>query len=199
MENTVIKDEHHLMNLLSKGDQHAYSIFFKQYWTQVYNIGLHFTKSPEQSKDLAQDVFIKIWNTRDRLAEVRNFSSYLYTITRNELHDKLRKQVFVDSNREALMNYFNIPEASPHELIVKKEERSILLHAVNELPPQLREVFKLSRFEGLSHAEIAKQLNITPTSSRIYMARALVAIRKNLNPGAALILIPGIILYFFLS
>lgn len=174
-------DEQELLMRLSQGDSEAYRAFFEQYWNQVYAIGLKLSKSPELAKDLAQESFIKVWNHREKLTEVTHFPSFLFTLTRHLVIDHLRKKVFTAGNEEYLTAYFSDDASSPQEKAEYKELEHLLHRAVNNLPPQMQQVFRLSRFEGLSHSEIALRMNITRVTSKSYMVRALYAIRKYLS------------------
>lgn len=173
--------EQELLLRLSSGDQQAYREIFERYWNKVYIVGLKLTKSPELAKDLAQETFIKIWNSRDKLSTVTNFSAFLFTIARHLAIDHLRRKVFTTGNEEYLLSYFRDDAITPEERTEYKELEYLLNRAVNSLPAQLQQVFRLSRFEGLSHAEIALRMNITRITSKSYMVRALYAIRKYLK------------------
>jgi RNA polymerase sigma-70 factor (family 1) len=185
LENENIHNEQELLRLVAQGDMLAYQQLFDSYWDQVYGIGLRLTKTPEQAKDLAQDIFLKLWDSRTKLTEVRDFRSYLFVITRNLIQDQIRTKIFHESNREFLTNYFAYNESSPQELLEQKELGEALNAAIRRLPPRLQQVFNLRRVEGLSHVEIAQRLNITTISSKTYMVRALMALRKEImkDPG----------------
>lgn len=166
---------------LSEGDADAYRILFERYWGQVYAIGLKLCKQPELAKDLAQESFIKVWNHREQLAGVTHFPAFLFTLTRRLVIDHLRKKVFSGSNEEYLLAYFNDDAGTPQEKAEYRELENLLQRAVNNLPPQMQQVFRLSRYEGLSHAEIALRMNITRVTSKSYMVRALHAIKQYLS------------------
>ncbi|HXB32735.1 MAG TPA: RNA polymerase sigma factor [Puia sp.] len=185
MEKEDIHNEQELLRLVAQGDMLAYQQLFDLYWDQVYGIGLRLTKTPEHAKDLAQDIFLKLWDSRTKLTEVRDFRSYLFVITRNLIHDQIRTKIFHESNREFLTNYFAYNGSSPQELLEQKELGEALNAAIRKLPPRLQQVFNLRRLEGLSHVEIAQRLNITTISSKTYMVRALMALRKEImkDPG----------------
>jgi RNA polymerase sigma-70 factor (family 1) len=185
LEKENIYNEQELLRLAAQGDMQAYKELFDLYWDQVYRIGLRLTKTPEQAKDLAQDIFLKLWDNRTKLMGVRDFRSYLFVISRNLIHDQVRTKIFHDSNKEFLTNYFAYNESSPQELLEQKELGEVLNAAIRKLPSRLRQVFNLRRLEGLSHVEIAKRLNITTISSKTYMVRALMALRKEImrDPG----------------
>jgi len=192
-------NEQELLLLAAKDDIQAYQQLFDRYWNQVYSTGLRLTKSPEQAKDLAQDIFLKLWDNRGKLPEINDLSAYLYTISRNLIHDYIRTRIFRESNKGFLINYFSYNETSPQVRLEQKELGSALNEAINKLPPRLHQVFILSYLEGLRHAEIAKRLNITPLSSKTYMVRALMALRKEManNPGK-LLFISGFLFALFL-
>jgi RNA polymerase sigma-70 factor (family 1) len=172
--------DHHLLLALAAGDRTAFTRIFEQYWAQVYGVALRLTKSPEMARDLAQDIFLKLWDHRDKLTKVNNFYSFLYTITRNQVHDQLRKKVFRESNREFLVNYFSAGQTTIADSLESRELDHLLHEAIEKLPPQLKQVLKLGRLEGLSHEEISAKMGITPQSSRTYMARAVAALHKTM-------------------
>ena len=190
-------NERELLLRIATGEQEAYQEIFERYWNKVYAIGLRLSKSPELAKDLAQETFIKIWNNREKLPEVDNFSAFLSTVSRHLAIDHLRKKVFTTNNEDYLVAYFSDDAISPHEKAEYKELEKILNDAINNLPTQLQQVFRLSRFEGLSHAEIALRMNITRITSKSYMVRALYSIRKYLSQynGEQLLVLLAICIY----
>nr|WP_262915856.1 sigma-70 family RNA polymerase sigma factor [Chitinophaga filiformis] len=177
------------MQLVADGDRHAYQYLFETYWNQVFGACLQLTKSPEQAKDLTQDIFLKIWDHRQKLPAVRNFDSYLYTIARNLVRDQLRTTIFRESNREFLQHYFSTKAVSPQEILEGKQLSENMKAAISRLPLKLQQVFTLSQLEGLSHKEIAGRLEISPLSSKTYMVRALLMLRKLLVKDADSLLI----------
>jgi RNA polymerase sigma-70 factor (ECF subfamily) len=188
VDNENLHTEQALLRLVAAGNMQAYQQLFEMYWDQVYGTGLRLTKAPEQAKDLVQDIFLKVWDNREKLQGVRNFSAYLYMTTKNLIHDQVRSRVFRESNREFLTNYFAYTESSPQLLLEQKEMGEVLEAAINKLPPKLREVINLRRLEGLSHKEIAIRLNISYISSKTYMVRALMALRKEMSRHAGKLL-----------
>ncbi|UPK72091.1 RNA polymerase sigma factor [Chitinophaga filiformis] len=192
-----------LLQLVADGDRQAYQYLFETYWGQVFGACLHLTKSPEQAKDLTQDIFLKIWDHRQKLPAVRNFDSYIYTIARNLVRDQLRTAIFRESNREFLLHYFSAKGVSPQEILEEKQLSEKVKAAISSLPLKLQQVFTLSQLEGLSHKEIAGRLDISPLSSKTYMVRALLLLRKILVKEADSLIIIGLLhlghifFYFF--
>ncbi|NLR81185.1 RNA polymerase sigma factor [Chitinophaga eiseniae] len=173
-----LNNEDALLEQVAAGDHASFKVIFTHYWRDIYLFSLKLTKSPDQAKDLAQDIFARLWDMRQHLPEVRNFKAFLYTVSRNLILDHLRKKVFSVANEEYLVTYFDESNYSPHLMTAYKELENTVQEAVRQLPPQLYQVYYLSRVEGLTHEEIGQKMNITRMTSKNYMVRALQFIRK---------------------
>lgn len=168
-----------LLRLVSDGNDEAFRVLFKQYWPQVYGTGLHLTRSPEWAKDLAQDIFLKLWDNRHKLKAVEKVEAYIYVLSRNLIMDELRKKIFHPANIEFLLEYADA-DGSPQAGLEYKELEGALQDAVALLPGKMKEVFRMRRYEGLSHMEIAQKLDISVVSSRTYIVRATQVLRDRL-------------------
>ncbi|MEO7048275.1 MAG: sigma-70 family RNA polymerase sigma factor [Ferruginibacter sp.] len=167
-----------LFRRIAEGDQQAFKEVFDACWPQVYGTTLRLIKSPEQAKDLAQDIFMRLWENREKLKTVQNPQSYIYILSRNLVMDHLRKKVFNPSNIDFLVRYFQGDVASPQDKIELQELEVVIRNAVEALPGRVKVVYQLSRYEGLTHEQIAKRLNISIVSSKTYIVRALQHIRE---------------------
>jgi RNA polymerase sigma-70 factor (family 1) len=179
--NESVHNEQELLQKIARGDKQAFQYLFDKQWKFVYSNALRLTKSPEMAEDLAQDIFVRLWNNRRKLAAVNNIQAFLFTVSHNLVHDYLRTKVFKESNRDALLAYFDQPENTPLETLERKELSGKLQSAIDQLPPQLKTIFQLSHLNGFSHKEIAGKLNISPLSSRVFLSRAIMQLRKYLS------------------
>ena len=91
---TSLHHEKELVQKVAVGNEAAYKELFTRYWDQIYSTALMFTKSPEMSEDMAQEVFARIWVKREKLKEVIHFDAYLFVTARNLIFDQLRQKVF---------------------------------------------------------------------------------------------------------
>jgi RNA polymerase sigma-70 factor (ECF subfamily) len=173
-------NERELLLRVADGDQRAYRILFDRYWDLMYANALHFTKSPEWAKDLAQEIFMKIWMMRDKLPAVERFEAYLFTVSKNMILDELRKLQHSPKHADFFETYFTATENEPAQLTELKDLEKDLHKAIDQLPLQMQTAFKLSRFEGLTHEQIARQMSISRVTSQNYIARAILNIRKYL-------------------
>jgi RNA polymerase sigma-70 factor (family 1) len=187
-----------LLEAIAAGNQDAFRKLFNAYWDSMYANSLRFVKSPELATDLTQEVFIKIWLARDQLAGVQHFESYLYRVSKNCFHDHLRKHfataVYIDPNELAVEE--NAPD--PQTRMEFSEMEKLVGKAIGLLPAKMQTAFKLSRFHGLSHKQIAHRMNISKVTSQNYIARSLMVIRKYLHDHSSLCyLLPILAIKFF--
>lgn len=195
-----LHNQQDLLLRVAKGDEQAFQQFFQEHWPQVYGTSLRLTKDPEKAQDLTQDVFIKIWEQRERLADIRQADGYIYTLARNLVLDFLRKRVFDSENIDYLIHYFKDASLNPQEKLEYRELETLLHQAMDHLPEKIGRVFRLSRVEGLTHEQIAEQLGISIVTSKTYVVRALQAIRKYMaaHGDSRTLVIAGILLKLFM-
>lgn len=173
--------EPNLLRLVANGDEAAFSKLFACYWPSVYDISLRLCKSSELAKDLAQDIFVRLWTHRERLPDVRNLDAFIYTVSRNLIFNHFQKRVLDISNVEFLIGYFRYNAPGAQERLEYKDLEDKLQVAIDRLPGRVKEVFVLHRFEGLNHNQISQRLNISVVSSKTYIVRALKDIRAYLS------------------
>lgn len=173
-------NEQLILKKVADGDPEAFQELFNVYWDSIFASGLYFLKSEDLAKDLAQEVFIRVWISRDRLADVKQFEPYLYRIAKNLFLDNLRKRMLATSPLEEGYER-KADELNPHKRLELNELEGGIEKAIKVLPLQMQTAFKLSRFHGLTHEEIAVKMNISKVTSQNYIARALIKIRRYLR------------------
>jgi len=165
-----------LLRRVAGGDREAFGLLFDRYYNRVLSQALVYRKSYAAAEDAAQEIFLKVWHQRERLSSVRNFSNYLFILTRNEAIDALRKKAIELSGGDPpgdLAEDFMTPERQ----MDYRETHALIMRGLGELPPQQREVFRLSRLEGRSNEEIAGMLGIAKTTVRWHLVAALSTLR----------------------
>lgn len=179
------EDENFIKNLVEGSDQ-AFQVLFEHYWSHVFGTVKKLVKSPELAEDISQEVFAKVWKQRQEFAVINNIQAYLYTVAKNTTLDALRKNILVTDNIEHLIHYFKDNSLTPQQRLEYRELQQNIQEAIDLLPEKLKQVFTLSRFDGLSHDEISKKLNISITSSKTYIVRALRLIKSHMIDNADL-------------
>lgn len=177
-------NEKELLLLVAQGDEVAYKELFTRYWGRVYSAALIFVKIPEVAEDAAQEVFAQLWIKRALLVNVTEFKSYLYATARNLIFNKLRVKVSTAEFKEYLTEYFADSSSNPAAQLEFKEASNIIEQGINNLTPQQQKVFRLSRFKGLSHEEIAQQTGLSKRTVKNYMVSAILSLRNYLDKHA---------------
>ena len=155
----------------------AFRKLFDTYRNQLYKFCLGMVHSKEYAEEIVQEVFLKVWMKRDILNSELSFKSYLFTITRNDTIKFLRKAANDLKLREEIF-YRSQKFASPIENQIREQELDKLKReALNQLPPKRRLIFEMSRNDGKSYEDIAKELGLSPNTVRNQMSMALDTLR----------------------
>ena len=153
--------ESSLIEELNKGNKEAFRLLFEKYGKRLYHFSLKYLRDKEDSEDLLNEVFLKIWENRGTLKTNTSFQAYLFTIAYNNI----RKRFLKKSKEEKYIQIFAeeyISESSNNEdsldylQFINKIEK-----IVNLLPPRRKEIFNLSYKEELNNEEIADKLGIS--------------------------------------
>jgi RNA polymerase sigma-70 factor (ECF subfamily) len=130
---------------------------------------------------LVQNVFLKLWEKRDSLDTSQNLKAFIFKIAINTIYDFVRRKniehVFEDYAR---LNYQSSENSTWHSVIYAEMEQN-LHHLVAQLPEQQQKIFQLSKTDGLTNDEIAKQLDISKRTVENHLYRALSFLKKHLK------------------
>src|SRR3954467_14031586 len=149
---------------LISGTDDAFDAIFKRYYEGL----LHFAKvlipyPTDEAEDIVAEIFCTLWHNRKQINITNTLGAYLYTAVKNRVFDYFRKRKII----------FHIPEESntavagyqqPDHLLLYKDATERIQYVISQLPPQMRLVFQLNRYEGFSYEEIAGLLNISVNS-----------------------------------
>lgn len=167
-------NEKECLKRISENDKEAFSTLFRYYYPKTITFISGIIKDLKIAEDLSQDIFLKVWLTRDVLAEIENFGSWLYVLSRNAalMHLRKRKPSTTIGDFEMLVDQFIEEQCSVN---FKKDE---IRRIVDNMPPRRREIFIRSRKYGMSNAEIAKSLGVSKKTVENHLNLALNQIRK---------------------
>ncbi len=185
MIDSTYSDEY-LLRMLSSGERLAFTLLFERYWDKVYSTSLILSKSAELAQDIAQEVFLKLWQNHPEAASIQNLESFLFVASRNLIYNKMSRLKLEDAYRSYVKYRLTGATAEPAFPAGARELLEVLEAGVRQLPPQQQKAFRLSREQGLSHEEIAVQLGVTKASVKDYIVRAIAFLRKYLQEHAAI-------------
>ncbi len=170
--NNQILDEK-LLERISAGDQGAFRILFDRYYRTGLNHIYRFVGDVSTSEDLAQGVFINIWNKRETLNIKTSFGAYFRRACINETLNYLKaKKKFIFTEPDS----WDISDSYSEEQERREEQETLEEHlrkAIDDLPEKCRIVFLLNRYENFTHKEIAEQLDISTKTIENHMTKAL--------------------------
>lgn len=157
--------------------------FYAANFPCVKNFARLLTKSEEDAEDIAQNIFLKLWTRPDLWQGQESMTGYLYTVTRNEIfnlfkHQKVEQEYESHIIRSQLIGELCDEDTSLLENLYYKEIVLLVELALNQLPPRRKQVFEMSRIEGLSHKEIAEKLQIPVRTVEDHIYKTLTELRK---------------------
>lgn len=179
------KSNSELLLQIKKGDRVAFYNIYERYCKRLYGFVLRYIKIEADAEGIVQEVFIKIWESRDKLDPYASFESFLFTITYNTTISLLRKRANEKKYLEYLKSIQQIQNAP--DLIEElhfKELNEYVEKLLNDLTPRQKEIFQLSREEGLSHDEIADRLDISKNTVKKHLVNTLVFLKTKIYLGS---------------
>lgn len=176
LSNFSLPDEHELLEQVATGNGDAYTILFRHYSQQVFDVAMLYLKDNSLAREIVQEVFMKIWLKRADMHQVKNFKDYLFILTRNHIYDGFKKQLVRLKVYDLLGKNQPATQNDTDHLLLQREYDAILDKAVSGLPPERKKVY-LARKQGWSNEEISLQLNISVHTVKKQMSLAMHAVR----------------------
>jgi RNA polymerase sigma-70 factor (family 1) len=189
MKDYILYDDEKLMLEIKADNMFAFDTLYKKYSNRVYKFGYSILKSQTESENLTQDVFLSLWENRNKVEKDASVKSYLFTIAYNSAITIIRNKARESRFFEYLMTLQEINEDPVNLNLEYKELTERLDEIINLLPKRQKEVYLLHRVEGLKYAEIAKQLNLSLNTIENHMSRALKTIREKLGSYSLIVIL----------
>lgn len=197
----MLINEGEIIKKLKLGDIAIFEQLYKEMQPRLFAFARKFTSDSDSARDLVQEVFIDLW---DRIADLQinsSVRSYLFSMVHNKCLNQIRSQKVHNKYtsyteikiKEAELFYFDANE-SVHSSIFMKDIQEILDKQISELPEGCREVFKMSRIEGLENKQIAEKLDLSVRTVENQIYRALKVLKESLSDY--LVVFIGIIIIF---
>ncbi|MDE5878045.1 MAG: RNA polymerase sigma-70 factor [Muribaculaceae bacterium] len=152
-----------------------FDALFRQLYLPLGMYALRIVDNAECAEDLVVEAFMKAWQSVEAGKEIDNFKGYMYRSVRNECISFLR-------NRREQVGLECVPEVDD-EVVDTSERDARIWKAIDELPERCREVFLMSKRDGLSNDEIAEELNISVKTVKNQMTKAFTRLREALSTG----------------
>ncbi len=161
-----------------EGERNAYNFLVENYHDRIFTYALSLTNNYELTQDIIQNVFLKTWEHRDRLNPIYPIKSFLYKSTYNEFVNMYHKNIAVSKIESKFVEVINILSSEDNNDLLEKK-KNIIEKEIDKLPIRCKEIFLLSKKEGLTNHEIATYLDITTKAVEAQITKAYAVLRKN--------------------
>ena len=165
---------------LRKGCVRAFEKIFRTYWRSLYNIAKSKLRSHDEAEETVQAIFSGLWEKRESLL-ITNLSCYLQTALRNRILNILRHKIIQGKYWDYYQAFIPQVQESTDQMIAFEDLKNAMEVAVNHLPEKSRQVFRRSRLEGRSNAEIAKLLQVSEKAIEYHLTKSLKELKIQLK------------------
>lgn len=169
-----------LLENLRKGNVCAFEQIFKRHWHSLYTLAKIKLQSHDEAEEVIQSIFSGLWEKRETLL-ITNLSFYLQTAVKNRILNIIRSRLTEEKYWEYYRSFMPRHQNITENVIAFDDLNDAVEVAVNLLPPKSREVFKLSRIEGRSNAEIANLLHLSEKAIEYHLTKSLRELRVHLK------------------
>lgn len=151
---------------LVHGDSDAWSELYLHLGESLVSFIEYIVHSNEDAWDISQDVFTTLWENRHKLKEVKNIQGYIYTLSKFYAYNLIKRRKYGDDYKKMVLDNPLDLDLAPDEIIAAKEIEILVRLALEAMPEKQRRIFEMSRFEGKSQSEIAREYGLTEGSVR---------------------------------
>ena len=181
MKDIILYSDEELMQEIKADNMFAFDVLFRKYSKKLSKFGFSILKSTEDTENLIQDVFLNLWENRNKVVKDSAIKSYIFTLTHNSAISIIRKKARESEFVEYLKSMQEISVAPVNMELEYIELTNKLDEILKALPPRQKEVYLLHKVEGLKYSEIAERLSISVNTIENHMSRALKTIREKLG------------------
>lgn len=184
----VYSDNNLLIADIRNGKHEAYEYLFATYYPRLHNYALRFLADGDAVGDIIQDCFMKLWEKRGELI-LQSVGALLFRMVRNQCLNYLRHKALEDSEWLQSLNLEDHSERlystdfldDPDQELLFQELKRQVEHTLDALPERSRQIFTMSRFDGMKNREIAEELGISVKVVERHIGRALKMFRRQLR------------------
>ena len=160
-------------------DKKSFEVYFKQLFPSLTYYAYKFLKDYDLAKDIVHEAFVKLWDNRKKIDTEGNVKSYLYRSVHNLCLNHIRDNKRLQSTEDMLEA--DVDPVDFNYQVETEELEQAIINAIEELPPKMKQVFILSRYDGLKYKEIAERLGISVKTVEVHMSKALKFLRQKLQ------------------
>ena len=179
-EKTLLSDRQLFMEV-SEGDERAFQHLFTRYYPRMISFAGMMVKSPYAAEEIVQEVFIRLWEQREVLAEVKSPENFVFIVIRNHTFNYLRAAANEQNRREQLWEALQQRAADETITLEMQEADQFFEKILAKLSPQQQKIFRMSREEGFSHQQLADDLQLSKYTVKKHIANSLKVFKSYLK------------------
>lgn len=163
-----------LQKISKENNMESFKILYRHYFSKLLRFCIAIVHSKESAEEIVNDVFINLWEMRGRLHKIENPDVYLYVAVKNQSlaylsKDRLQETVDISIISNEYLKF----TLDPEQMMITTEMRKKVAHAIEQLPPRCKLIFKLIKEDGLKYKEAASILNLSVKTVEAQMAIAM--------------------------
>lgn len=169
-----------LRQMKNNDSQRAFRRFYDMTYDRLFRIAYYYTKHEEWAQEIVIDVFMKLWEQRDRLPQISSIEDYCFVLTKNASLNFLSKESKYDDAvpLDSQQNQYNELSDSPEDELISDELFGVYVKALDRLPERCREVFISIREEKKSYAQVAEEMNISTKTVDAQLQKATIKLKE---------------------
>lgn len=166
---------------LRRGDHDGFSRVYLAYAEGLVAFLTTMLGSRDEAEEMTQDIFVRLWESKDAIDPDKNIKSYIFTFARRMAIDRLRHRKVRDKYISYIGYSQNGAEVSPDQMMISRENELALQAAIDSMPPKQKEVFIMSLQDGMTDDELAERFSISKRTVQVHLYNATKYIRQVLN------------------
>lgn len=170
-----------VVELLRAGNVEAFEKVFFSFADRIYYFSYRYLRNQYDAEEVVQEVFVKLWENKENLNEELSLSGYIFTIARNTIFNQNRKKVNEQAYQEYVRTFLDNISSKTEDDLIYSDIKEIVDKVIEDLPPQRKLVYKMSREKGLSYKEIAQELDLSERTVEAHIRLALKTLTKVLD------------------
>jgi RNA polymerase sigma-70 factor (ECF subfamily) len=170
-----------LFERIQKNDLPAYEIIFKRYYGELYRFAFSYLREATIAEEIAQEVFLYIWEKRKKITIQTTLKTYLYSAVKNKCLNYIRLELPRQQSTADISEVVIGISEKHHDEGENERLKKYIQTAINNLPTKCRQIFMLSRNAGMTYDEIAEELNLSKKTVENQMGIALKKLRESLD------------------
>lgn len=169
------------LRLMKNHDVLDFSTLYKEHWERLFKQIIRILPDEEDACDVVQQTFVDLWEIRDKIHEIKSVQSFLFIMARNIAFKRLKRSLRDEAYFDHYLNRKSELTEVVDEWLFYKEMNSMLNHEIEQLPSKMKEMFVLSRLEGLSYVEIAERLGKSDKTVKKQISNAIKILKLKLG------------------